>query len=152
MPLNISFILKGEMTMRSKKFTLLLLSLLLFLPLFLTNFITPNFALADSPKQGQKIVGYFPSWGVYGRNYQVADIDASKLTHLNYAFADICWNGKHGNPSTHPDNPNKQTWNCKESGVPLQNKEVPNGTLVLGEPWADVTKSYPGFGYNLGRL
>ena len=84
--------------------------------------------------------------GVYGRNYQVADIDASKLTHLNYAFADICWNGKHGNPSTHPDNPNKQTWNCKESGVPLQNKEVPNGTLVLGEPWADVTKSYPGSG------
>ncbi|MGV2470446.1 glycosyl hydrolase family 18 protein, partial [Bacillus subtilis] len=66
--------------------------------------------------------------------------------HLNYAFADICWNGKHGNPSTHPDNPNKQTWNCKESGVPLQNKEVPNGTLVLGEPWADVTKSYPGSG------
>ena len=55
-------------------------------------------------------------------------------------------NGKHGNPSTHPDNPNKQTWNCKESGVPLQNKEVPNGTLVLGEPWADVTKSYPGSG------
>lgn len=110
--------------MSSKKFTLLLLSLLLFLPLFLTNFITPNVALADSPKQGQKIVGYFPSWGIYGRNYQVADIDASKLTHLNYAFADICWNGKHGNPSTHPDNPNKQTWNCKESGVPLQNKEV----------------------------
>ncbi len=146
MPLNISFILKGEMAMRSQKFTLLLLSLLLFLPLFLTNFITPNLALADSPKQSQKIVGYFPSWGVYGRNYQVADIDASKLTHLNYAFADICWNGKHGNPSTHPDNPNKQTWNCKESGVPLQNKEVPNGTLVLGEPWADVTKSYPGSG------
>ncbi|KXY10938.1 hypothetical protein AT267_01265 [Bacillus cereus] len=49
--------------MKSKKFTLLLLSLLLFLPLFLTNFITPNVALADSPKQGQKIVGYFPSWG-----------------------------------------------------------------------------------------
>ncbi len=117
-----------------------------FLTSFLTNFITPNLALADSPKQSQKIVGYFPSWGVYGRNYQVADIDASKLTHLNYAFADICWNGKHGNPSTHPDNPNKQTWNCKESGVPLQNKEVPNGTLVLGEPWADVTKSYPGSG------
>ncbi len=59
MPLNISFTLKGEMTMKSKKFTLLLLSLLLFLPLFLTNFITPNFALAESPKQGQKVVGYF---------------------------------------------------------------------------------------------
>ena len=30
----------------------------------------------------------------------------------------------------------------------MQNKEVPNGTLVLGEPWADVTKSYPGSGTN----
>lgn len=135
-----------------KKIHTILLSLLLFLPLFLTNFITPNVVLADSQKQDQKIVGYFPSWGIYGRNYQVADIDASKLTHLNYAFADICWNGKHGNPSTHPDNPNKQTWNCKESGVPLQNKEVPNGTLVLGEPWADVTKILSWLRYNLGRL
>ena len=59
MPLNISFILKGEMAMRSQKFTLLLLSLLLFLPLFLTNFITPNLALADSPKQSQKLLGTF---------------------------------------------------------------------------------------------
>ncbi|KEK24361.1 glycosyl hydrolase family 18 protein [Bacillus gaemokensis] len=132
--------------MRSKKITFLFLSLLLFLPLFLTNFITPNPVSADSSKTNQKIIGYFPSWGIYGRNYQVADIDASKLTHLNYAFADICWNGKHGNPSTHPDNPNKQTWSCKESSVPLQNKEVPNGTLVLGEPWADVNKSFPGSG------
>jgi chitinase len=132
--------------MRSKKIALLFLSLLLFLPLFLTNLLTPNLALANSPKQDQKIIGYYPSWGIYGRNYQVADIDASKLTHLNYAFADVCWNGKHGNPSTHPDNPNKQTWACKEPGVPLQNKEVPNGTLVLGEPWADVNKSFPGSG------
>ncbi|AWC27363.1 glycosyl hydrolase family 18 protein [Bacillus cytotoxicus] len=132
--------------MKIKKCSLLLLSLLLFLPLFLTNFIAPNFALADSSSTSKKIVGYFPSWGIYGRNYQVADIDASKLTHLNYAFADICWNGRHGNPSTHPDNPNKQTWPCKESSVPLQNKDVPDGTLVLGEPWADVNKSFPGSG------
>lgn len=45
--------------MRSQKFTLLLLSLLLFLPLFLTNFITPNLALADSPKQSQKLLDTF---------------------------------------------------------------------------------------------
>lgn len=132
--------------MKTKKFTLSLLSVLLFLPLFLTNFVTSTAAAATQSNTSQKIVGYFPSWGIYGRNYQVADIDASKLTHLNYAFADICWDGRHGNPSTHPDNPNKQTWACKEPGVPLQNKEVPNGTLVLGEPWADVQKSYPGSG------
>lgn len=125
---------------------LLFLSLLLFLPLILTNLLTPNLASANSPNQNQKIIGYVPSWGIYGRNYQVADIDGSKLTHVNYAFADVCWNGRHGNPSTHPDNPNKQTWACKEPSVPLQNKEVPNGTLVLGEPWADVNKSFPGSG------
>nr|WP_156159986.1 hypothetical protein [Paenibacillus sp. E194] len=33
-----------------------------------------------------KSVGYYTSWGIYGRNYQVTDIDASKLTHLNYSF------------------------------------------------------------------
>nr|AAB58579.1 chitinase [Bacillus thuringiensis serovar pakistani] len=119
------------MAMRSQKFTLLLLSLLLFLPLFLTNFITPNLALADSPKQSQKIVGYFPSWGVYGRNYQVADIDASKLTHLNYAFADICWNGKHGNPFYSSDNQINKL-DCKDLVYHCKIK-VPNGTLVLGE-------------------
>jgi len=32
---------------------------------------------------------YYPAWATYARNFQVADIDASKLTHINYAFANI---------------------------------------------------------------
>jgi chitinase len=36
-----------------------------------------------------KIIGYYPGWATYGRNYQVADIPATKLTHINYAFANI---------------------------------------------------------------
>lgn len=35
------------------------------------------------------IVGYFVEWSVYDRNYHVADIPANKLTHVNYAFAQI---------------------------------------------------------------
>lgn len=39
---------------------------------------------------GQKVVGYFAEWGVYGRNYHVKNIQtsgsASKLTHILYAF------------------------------------------------------------------
>ncbi|QHT58134.1 chitinase [Cellulomonas sp. H30R-01] len=39
---------------------------------------------------GQKVVGYFAEWGVYGRNYHVKNIDtsgsAAKLTHILYAF------------------------------------------------------------------
>ncbi|MDN3016436.1 glycosyl hydrolase family 18 protein [Paenibacillus sp. BSR1-1] len=40
-----------------------------------------------------KRVGYFAGWASYS-NYQVSDIDASKLTHLNYAFANINADGK----------------------------------------------------------
>jgi chitinase len=37
----------------------------------------------------RRIVAYFIEWGIYGRNYQPADMDLSKLTHINYAFANI---------------------------------------------------------------
>ena len=43
----------------------------------------------SDPAAGTRIVGYFPSWGIYGRDYQVEDIPAEKLTHINYAFANI---------------------------------------------------------------
>ncbi|EGL20218.1 MULTISPECIES: glycosyl hydrolase family 18 protein [unclassified Paenibacillus] len=93
-----------------------------------------------SAAESYKIVGYYPSWAAYGRNYNVADIDASKVTHINYAFADICWNGKHGNPD--PTGPNPQTWACQDAAG--ANINVPNGTVVLGDPWIDTQKSFPG--------
>jgi chitinase len=43
---------------------------------------------AVKPGSG-RIVGYYPEWGVYDRKFHVADIPASKLTHINYAFAKI---------------------------------------------------------------
>ena len=39
--------------------------------------------------QGKVLEAYFPEWGIYGRNFQVADVPADKLTHLIYAFADL---------------------------------------------------------------
>jgi len=86
-----------------------------------------------------KVVGYYPAWGAYARAFNVADIDGSKLTHINYAFADICWNGTHGNPD--PTGPNPVTWSCQDE---VGNINVPNGTIVLGDPWIDAQKSYPG--------
>ncbi|MFC8080556.1 glycoside hydrolase family 18 protein [Streptomyces sp. NPDC057307] len=45
-----------------------------------------------------KRVGYFAQWGVYGRNYQVKDMDtsgaAARLTHINYAFGNVSAEGK----------------------------------------------------------
>ncbi|MFD9870963.1 glycoside hydrolase family 18 protein [Streptomyces niveus] len=49
-------------------------------------------------KNSYKQVGYFAQWGVYGRNYQVKDMDtsgaAARLTHINYAFGNVSAEGK----------------------------------------------------------
>ncbi|MCD1262034.1 fibronectin type III domain-containing protein [Paenibacillus athensensis] len=92
-----------------------------------------------STNNSMKIVTYFPEWAVYGRNFKVPDIDASKITFINYAFADICWNGIHGNSD--PTSPNPQTWACADE---TGNISVPNGTIVQGDPWAATGMSYPG--------
>ncbi|MFE0583346.1 glycoside hydrolase family 18 protein [Streptomyces sp. NPDC058874] len=43
-------------------------------------------------------VGYFTQWGVYGRDFQVQDLDANgsagKLTHINYAFGNVSAEGR----------------------------------------------------------
>ncbi|MFF5500739.1 glycoside hydrolase family 18 protein [Streptomyces roseolus] len=45
-----------------------------------------------------KRVGYFTQWGIYGRNYQVKDLDtsgsAARLSHINYAFGIVDKAGK----------------------------------------------------------
>lgn len=40
------------------------------------------------------IVGYFTAWAVYDRDYHVSEIPADKLTHVNYAFANLSADGK----------------------------------------------------------
>jgi chitinase len=51
---------------------------------------TPPPTTAPPPPGGQKVVGYFTQWGVYGRNYHVRNIhtsgSAAKMTHILYAF------------------------------------------------------------------
>ncbi|MGW6783632.1 glycoside hydrolase family 18 protein [Streptomyces sp. NPDC054987] len=45
-----------------------------------------------------KKVGYFTQWGVYGRDFQVRDLEANgsagKLTHINYAFGNVSADGR----------------------------------------------------------
>jgi len=47
-----------------------------------------------TPLEDKKIVAYFVEWGVYQRDYHVADIPAEKLTHINYAFANVSDGGE----------------------------------------------------------
>jgi len=44
---------------------------------------------SDGYAGAKKIIAYYPSWATYARNYQVADIPAHKVTHINYAFANV---------------------------------------------------------------
>ncbi|MCE9672148.1 glycosyl hydrolase family 18 protein [Myxococcus stipitatus] len=43
---------------------------------------------------GKRIVAYFTQWGIYARNYQVSNIPAAKVTHVNYAFSNISADGR----------------------------------------------------------
>jgi chitinase len=54
---------------------------------------TPYTPKSGSYTGAQKIIAYYPAWATYARNYQVADIPEQKITHINYAFANV-QNGK----------------------------------------------------------
>ena len=78
--------------------------------------ITSSLA-ASGRNSGKQIIGYFTSWGIYGRNYtakNVADSGAAeKLTVINYAFANVVPEGEDGQVI------------CK-----------------IGDPWADYQKTW----------
>ena len=40
------------------------------------------------------LAAYFPEWGIYGRNFQVADIPAEQLTHVIYSFLNVTSSGE----------------------------------------------------------
>jgi chitinase len=48
-----------------------------------------HLAAEEKKSEPKRLVGYFPEWSIYQRKYNVADIPAEKLTHINYAFAKI---------------------------------------------------------------
>jgi hypothetical protein len=74
-----------------KLFPLLCCLILSFTSESQTNYrssISSNQQTANSPAHSKKVVGYFPQWAIYGRDYNVLDIEGDKLTHIMYAFFD----------------------------------------------------------------
>lgn len=58
-------------------------------PLFPSPCGQPQCDPASGYDPSKKIIAYYISWGVYGRNYHVEDLRADKMTHINFAFANI---------------------------------------------------------------
>jgi len=42
-----------------------------------------------APGSPTRIVGYYPAWAIYDRAFEVSDLPGDKLTHVNYAFANL---------------------------------------------------------------
>lgn len=55
--------------------------------------ISARTSVATGGGGNKRVIGYFTQWGIYGRNYQVKDIESSGaagyLTHINYAFGNV---------------------------------------------------------------
>lgn len=50
----------------------------------------PKYTTSKKTKSdGMRTVGYFGNWDIYARNFTVADIDTSQLSHVVYSFANI---------------------------------------------------------------
>ena len=55
---------------------------------------TKTVAAGDIAKTDKVLTAYFPEWGIYGRNFQLADVPGDKLNHLIYSFLDLKSDGQ----------------------------------------------------------
>jgi chitinase len=94
-------------------------------------------ALASPPTE---IVGYYPGWKSAAYPVTEANVDPGRVSTLLYAFLDVCWNGRHGNPDP-------------SAGIMDDCKEA-NGALVFRDAAMDganlralaaMKRKYPAF-------
>ncbi|MCP3689006.1 MAG: chitinase [Gammaproteobacteria bacterium] len=82
----------------------------------------------------KQVGAYFAEWGIYGRNYHVADIPSTNLTHLYYGFIPVCG----PNSSMAAANPQGHAALVSQCAG-KQDYEV-----VVHDKFAALEKSYPG--------
>jgi GH18 family chitinase len=87
----------------------------------------------------KRVVGYFEEWGIYGRDFHVADVKAGQLTNLNYSFFGIT--------PTQADRPymaselNVLPGDWVQPGYKGLNSNVAGG-LGIHDPWAAYEKTF----------
>lgn len=127
-------ILEGnEVLLKKRKSIVLVSSFLMLFCLVFMSFFAVNSKVVQAEQGGNIVLGYYSSWN------PPQNLDANKLTHINYAFADVCWEGMHGNPDNEeiPEGEVK-TWPCRD----LQGNEadIENGSIVLYDYETDLVE------------
>lgn len=88
--------------------------------------------LAAAAGPAREVVAYYPGWKSADFPVTETNIRAANVSLIQYAFADICWDGEHGNPA--PDGGGVQA--CLDAqGQPFR---PANGSIVLPAPQADT--------------
>ena len=106
---------------------------------FDTNPTPSNPVSGGSGNTTKRVVGYFEEWGIYGRDFHVADVNAGQLTNLNYSFFGIT--------PTQADRPfmapelNVLPGDWVQPGYKGLNSNVAGG-LGIHDPWAAYEKTF----------
>jgi len=86
-------------------------------------------------------VTYYISWAAYtsadSRNFQPEDVDVSQVTHINYAFADICWK-KVGSNGRECKVDKSEDAEELPYDIPLQDRYVHDGEMIVGDKMVDI--------------
>ena len=104
-----------------------------------TNPTPSNPVSGGSGNTIKRVVGYFEEWGIYGRDFHVADVKAGQLTNLNYSFFGIT--------PTQADRPfmapelNVLPGDWVQPGYKGLNSNVAGG-LGIHDPWAAYEKTF----------
>lgn len=81
------------------------------------------------PGADYNIVSYYTLWSPSstGRNFHPSDVEVSQITHVNLAFADLCWRGFGSGAAA-----------CQNASVPTQTDYVFDGEIIVGDPSSDL--------------
>lgn len=80
---------------------------------------------------GKVVASYFVEWGVYGRNYHVANIPAANLTHILYGFIAICGD-------------NASALASARTAIDSECADQSDDTVTLVDRYATLEKTYTG--------
>ncbi|USX25667.1 glycoside hydrolase family 18 protein [Oxalobacteraceae bacterium OTU3CINTB1] len=87
-------------------------------------------AFSSSSATADEVIGYYPGWKSATYPVTAVNVGADKLTMALYAFIDVCWDGKHGNPEPSIND----EASCQDAaGDPVS----ANGALVFGNAVSD---------------